>query len=97
MFNQQKPPKAVAFIPAWVIICKAPIGEPHKAVLAAEPYIDVAKFKKHNSNFGFVSRDARNTPQAFSHFSWEYSEHRFMIVDIQVVVDLWCRAEMVEV
>lgn len=26
----------------------------------------------------------RSTPQAFSHFSWEYSQHRFIIVDIQV-------------
>ena len=40
-----------------------------------------------NNNFGFVSEDERNTPQAFSHFTYESSNHRLLICDIQGVSD----------
>ena len=39
--------------------------------------------------WGFVAKGARNTPQAFSHFSYEYTEGRLMIVDIQGVGDYY--------
>merc|ERR1719284_1052766 len=36
-----------------------------------------------------MDADARATPQAFSHFTYECSQHRLLIVDIQGVGDLW--------
>ena len=41
-------------------------------------------YRKHNNNFGYVSEDERNTPQAFSHFSYEVSSHKILVCDIQV-------------
>lgn len=38
---------------------------------------------KHNNNYGYVARHSRNTPQAFSHFSYEYTDGKMMVVDIQ--------------
>ena len=40
-----------------------------------------------NNNFGFVSEDERNTPQAFSHFTYESSNRVLLICDIQGVSD----------
>jgi len=57
--------------------------------LAAEPYINPENYVKHNNNWGFVHPLNRNTPQAFSHFSWEFTGHRFMVVDIQGVGDVY--------
>ena len=44
-------------------------------------------YVKHNNNFGHVSDTERNTPQAFSHFSFEASERQLLIVDIQGIND----------
>eukprot|EP00667_Euglena_gracilis_P003304 EG_transcript_3313 len=87
-FNAARPPKEVSFLEAWVI-CRSGNVLPNQRVLAAEPYIDPTSYLKHNNNWGFVHPLARNTPQAFSHFSWEYTQHRFMIVDIQGVGDVY--------
>ena len=38
---------------------------------------------KYNSNSGFVSDMNRLTPHAFSHFTFERSRHKLIIVDIQ--------------
>lgn len=53
-----------------------------------EPYIP-GEYRKHNNNFGSVSEDERNTPQAFSHFTYEASNHEILAVDIQGVGDLY--------
>ena len=47
-----------------------------------EPFLE-GSYTKHNNNYGYVAKDKRNTPQAFSHFSWEYTKGKLMIVDIQ--------------
>jgi len=50
-----------------------------------EHYIE-GNYIKHNSNSGFVEDvQIRNTPHAFSHFSFECSNHELIIVDIQGV------------
>jgi len=41
-----------------------------------------------NSNCGAVLSD-RNTPQAFSHFTWEHSKHSLLVVDLQGVNDYY--------
>ena len=55
---------------------------------AVEPYIN-GVYRKHNNNYGSVSEDERNTPQAFSHFTYEASGHNLLAVDIQGVQDLY--------
>ena len=41
------------------------------------------EYIKYNSNSGFVSDMNRLTPHAFSHFTFEMSQHQLIIVDIQ--------------
>jgi elongation factor 2 kinase len=53
-----------------------------------ERFID-GPYHKHNNNYGFVSEDDRNTPQAFSHFTYEASNHSVLICDIQGVGDMY--------
>merc|ERR1712223_358300 len=54
-----------------------------------EHYID-GEYVKYNSNSGFVdNRLVRQTPQAFSHFTFERSGHELIVVDIQGVGDLY--------
>lgn len=55
---------------------------------AVERFIS-GPYRKHNNNFGYVSEHERNTPQAFSHFSYEASERQILICDIQGVGDLY--------
>eukprot|EP01006_Ploeotia_vitrea_P001471 TRINITY_DN104908_c0_g1_i1.p1 TRINITY_DN104908_c0_g1~~TRINITY_DN104908_c0_g1_i1.p1 ORF type:complete len:378 (-),score=45.67 TRINITY_DN104908_c0_g1_i1:151-1284(-) len=80
-FNKFKPPKKVDFIVASVIRCLERRGEP---LLGVEPLM-TGNFEKHSNNYGFVSYDDRNTPQAFSHFTYCHSQGRLLICDIQGV------------
>ena len=84
VYNSYTPPKCVEFIPAWVL----ELPERNGALCAVEAYIP-GEYRKHNNNFGSVSDDERNTPQAFSHFTYEASNHELLAVDIQGVGDLY--------
>ncbi|RLN88427.1 hypothetical protein BBJ28_00014129 [Nothophytophthora sp. Chile5] len=84
VYNSYTPPKRVEFIPAWVL----ELPERGGALCAVEAYIP-GEYRKHNNNFGSVSDDERNTPQAFSHFTYEASNHELLAVDIQGVGDLY--------
>ncbi|KAG3195568.1 hypothetical protein PC128_g8396 [Phytophthora cactorum] len=84
VYNSYTPPKRVEFIPAWVL----ELPERNGALCAVEAYIP-GEYRKHNNNFGSVSDDERNTPQAFSHFTYEVSNHELLAVDIQGVGDLY--------
>uniref|UniRef100_A0A7S4LLU9 Alpha-type protein kinase domain-containing protein n=1 Tax=Eutreptiella gymnastica TaxID=73025 RepID=A0A7S4LLU9_9EUGL len=53
---------------------------------ACEPYLQ-GKYIKYNNNYGYVDKRARNTPQAFTHFSYEFTNKKMMVVDIQGVDD----------
>jgi hypothetical protein len=44
--------------------------------------------KKYNNNWNFCD-ERRNTPQAFSHFTYEKSNHKILVCDIQGVGDTW--------
>mgnify|MGYP000182461292 CR=1 FL=1 len=47
-------------------------------------------YQKHNNNHGFVATDIqRNTPQAFSHFTYEVSCQHMLVVDVQGVGDIY--------
>jgi len=79
-FNQYDPIKRVEFVDCFVVMRK------DKTWWGVESYL-LGKYVKYNNNFGFVGKDARNTPQAFSHFSYQYTQGKLMIVDIQGVGD----------
>lgn len=82
-FNMFNVPKRVEFLHAWVLeIPRTPV-----TWCGLEAYI-AGEFKKHNSNSGPVLT-VRNTPQAFSHFSWEYTKHVKLVVDMQGVNDFY--------
>ena len=51
-------------------------------ICAVEKFIE-GEYKKYNNNWNWAD-DERNTPQAFSHFTFEQSEHRILVCDIQV-------------
>ena len=46
------------------------------------------EFKKFNNNWDWAE-DKRNTPQAFSHWTLQYSNGRALVCDIQGVGDVW--------
>jgi elongation factor 2 kinase len=84
-FNSYNPPKRVEFIQAWLIEL---VDRPGNPICGVERFID-GPYRKHNNNFGYVSDDERNTPQAFSHFTYEASGKVLLICDIQGVNDLY--------
>ncbi|XP_070269797.1 eukaryotic elongation factor 2 kinase isoform X2 [Myotis yumanensis] len=84
-YNRHKPPKQVDIVQMCVVELKDRPGSP---LFHLEHYIE-GKYTKYNSNSGFVRDDARLTPQAFSHFTFERSGHQLIVVDIQGVGDLY--------
>ncbi|CAJ1330292.1 unnamed protein product [Effrenium voratum] len=86
-FNACNPPKKVDFIEASVLqISERPPGMRDFAV---EAFLE-GSFTKHSSNSGFVADEVvRNTPHAFSHFTFEASGAEQIVVDIQGVDDLY--------
>uniref|UniRef100_A0A0M3HMT0 Alpha-type protein kinase domain-containing protein n=1 Tax=Ascaris lumbricoides TaxID=6252 RepID=A0A0M3HMT0_ASCLU len=84
-FNRHNPPKKVDIIQVSVLEFIDEAGCP---LYHLEHYIE-GDYVKYNSNSGFVSDIARNTPQAFSHFTFERSGHQLIVIDIQGVGDLY--------
>jgi len=46
------------------------------------------EYVKYNDNWSWCD-EKRNTPQAFSHFTWEASGNKLLICDLQGVGDCW--------
>eukprot|EP01133_Synstelium_polycarpum_P016898 gene16898-20094_t len=84
-FNAKGPPKKIDFVPAFVMELVERQGKPFCAV----EYFIEGKYEKHNNNYGFKNDCDRNTPQAFSHFSYEDSGCQLIVVDIQGVGDVY--------
>eukprot|EP00727_Mastigamoeba_balamuthi_P014621 m51a1_g9785 putative myosin heavy chain (466) ;mRNA; r:1695421-1698611 len=84
-FNAYNPPKKVDFLKAWILELTERKGTP---LCGLERFID-GPYRKHNNNFGYVSDLERNTPQAFSHFTYEASGHVLLVCDIQGVDDVY--------
>jgi len=89
-FNEYNPPNKVDFVIAWLLEL---IEREERPVCGVERFID-GSYRKHNNNFGYVSEDERNTPQAFSHFTYEASNHKILVCDIQGVGDLYTDPQM---
>ncbi|KAL6055876.1 Alpha-type protein kinase domain-containing protein [Balamuthia mandrillaris] len=85
LFNYYNPPKRIEFIDAWLLEL---VDRPGRPICGVEKYV-AGPYRKHNNNFGYVSDDERNTPQAFSHFTYEASKKTLLICDIQGVNDLY--------
>jgi len=75
LYNSYNPPRRVEFLEAWIL------------QLIPSTLKSAGEYHKHNNNFGYVSELERNTPQAFSHFTFEASGEQILVVDIQGVGD----------
>eukprot|EP00906_Rhabdomonas_costata_P037192 RCo052289 len=84
-FNKRNPPKRVQFVKAFLIRCLERQNQP---LLQVEPHL-TGNYIKHTNNYGFISDEDRNTPQAFSHFSYCLSGGDYLICDIQGVNDMY--------
>ncbi|KAH3766122.1 eukaryotic elongation factor-2 kinase [Pelomyxa schiedti] len=90
LFNKYNPPKKVDFVQAYLLEL---VERKHSPLCGVEKYI-LGEYRKHNNNFGYVSEEERNTPQAFSHFTYEASDRKLLICDIQGVGDLYTDPQM---
>ncbi|KAF1789957.1 Protein kinase-like domain [Phytophthora cactorum] len=97
LYNSYNPPRRVEFLEAWILqlIPSDVSGAGDQTIesltlsgtiCGVEPFI-AGEYHKHNNNFGYVSELERNTPQAFSHFTYEASGQHILVVDIQGVGD----------
>eukprot|EP01079_Euglenida_sp_SAG-EU17-18_P008589 gene8589-1535_t len=62
------------------------IQERDNQLVAVEPLLP-GEYKKHSNNAGYVHENLRNTPHAFSHFSYHVSQGMVLVCDIQGVDD----------
>jgi cold shock CspA family protein len=83
LYNQAASPKKVWFIDTFVI---RQSQIPGSGFATCETFLE-GKYAKYNNNAGWVADDDRNTPQAFSHFTYVASLEQLMVVDIQGVGD----------
>lgn len=87
LYNSFNPPKKITFLPSFVLELTDRGGTP--VTCGGEPFIE-GDYKKFNNNSGYVNSEAaRNTPQAFSHFSLVHSNQELVIIDIQGVNDFY--------
>ena len=85
-FNRHNPPKKVDIFMVTVYEFPDREGSP---LFHVEHFIE-GNYIKYNSNSGFVdNRVSRQTPHAFSHFTFECSGHDLIVVDVQGVGDLY--------
>lgn len=86
LYNKYNPPKKIDIFQISILEF---VNRPGAPLYHLEHFID-GQYTKYNSNSGYVDDDQiRFTPQAFSHFTFECSNHQFMVVDIQGVGDLY--------
>eukprot|EP00294_Goniomonas_avonlea_P013072 CAMPEP_0114555622 /NCGR_PEP_ID=MMETSP0114-20121206/8850_1 /TAXON_ID=31324 /ORGANISM="Goniomonas sp, Strain m" /LENGTH=682 /DNA_ID=CAMNT_0001740765 /DNA_START=54 /DNA_END=2102 /DNA_ORIENTATION=- len=83
-FNARNPPKNVNFVESYVLELSERPGKP---LCNVEPLME-GFFTKHNNNNGGVLSQ-RETPQAFSHFTYEASNFELLVCDIQGVNDIF--------
>lgn len=84
IFNRHNPPKKIDMFQMSILEF---VNRADSPLFHLEHFIE-GEYIKYNSNSGFVD-DKRCTPQAFSHFTFECSNHELMVVDVQGVGDLY--------
>lgn len=83
-FNERNPPKKASYVACHLIEM---IDRPRAPIGHLEPLMQ-GEFTKYNNNDGLILAP-RNTPQAFSHFTYENSDQQLVVVDVQGVEDLY--------
>eukprot|EP00292_Cryptomonas_paramecium_P000506 CAMPEP_0113698706 /NCGR_PEP_ID=MMETSP0038_2-20120614/22866_1 /TAXON_ID=2898 /ORGANISM="Cryptomonas paramecium" /LENGTH=378 /DNA_ID=CAMNT_0000621913 /DNA_START=168 /DNA_END=1300 /DNA_ORIENTATION=+ /assembly_acc=CAM_ASM_000170 len=83
-FNRRGVPKPVEFLAAYVLEL---VDRPDRPMCGVERFVP-GEYVKYNNNWDW-SDARRNTPQAFSHFTWEASGHTLLVCDIQGVADCY--------
>jgi hypothetical protein len=88
-FNARFGKKVVDFLEAYVAeLVDRPLDlRGLRPVIGVEEHIH-GEYVKYNNNWDW-SNERRNTPQAFSHFTYEESGHTILICDLQGVGDRW--------
>ncbi|KJE89669.1 hypothetical protein CAOG_01104 [Capsaspora owczarzaki ATCC 30864] len=84
-FNEFQPPKKVTFVDAWLLEL---VDRSDKPICAVEQFLS-GSFQKHNDKEGRPTVQDRNTPQAFSHFSYVASDSKLLICNIKGVGDTY--------
>jgi elongation factor 2 kinase len=84
-YNRHNPPKKVDIFQTSIVEF---IDRKDSPLYHLEHFIE-GKYIKYNSNSGYVDECLRSTPHAFSHFTFECSNHECIVVDIQGVGDLY--------
>lgn len=89
LYNEHEPPLRVYYARSWLL----KLRDRGDLVCSVEEYLPGA-YVKYSNNNGYVGKETssteereRNTPQAFSHFTFVASDYRLMVVDIQGVND----------
>jgi len=80
-------PKKVAILNSWVYRLDDRCSNENQILVGVEDYLS-GKYVKHIDNHG-GDDGRRNTPAAFAHFTYEASERRLMVCDIQGVGDIY--------
>lgn len=81
---QNNVPTAVDFLfTSFYELIDRPKNDPLRW-FGAEPFI-AGTYKKYNSNNGWQSKEFSETAMAFSHYSWQYTNGKLMVVDLQGV------------
>jgi hypothetical protein len=83
-------PEQVGFVPVHIYEL---VGRPGRPLTSVEPLLS-GDYEKHNDNDGGIFPDnalkfVRNTPQAFSHFTFQKSGGQMVVCDIQGVEDFY--------
>eukprot|EP00484_Ammonia_sp_Unknown_P000346 CAMPEP_0197022338 /NCGR_PEP_ID=MMETSP1384-20130603/3249_1 /TAXON_ID=29189 /ORGANISM="Ammonia sp." /LENGTH=595 /DNA_ID=CAMNT_0042450369 /DNA_START=5 /DNA_END=1792 /DNA_ORIENTATION=- len=90
-FNKNEVPKKVGFLDCWVY--ELVDRTPH--IFCGVEKLIVGDYHKYTNNWDWVNQQVdRNTPSAFSHFTYEASKHRILICDLQGVGDLYTDPQM---
>lgn len=84
LFNTRQPPKKILMLPIYILELQ---DRPGKPLCLLEPVLE-GHFAKHNNNNGGILSTSQ-TPQAFSHFSYEASAFKMVVVDIQGVDEVY--------
>ncbi|ETO18248.1 myosin heavy chain kinase [Reticulomyxa filosa] len=86
-YNGYDPPKKIAFLASSVILLADDTLDVRDRFYCVEDYLH-GSYIKHLDNHG-GDEQLRNTPAAFAHFTYEASNNRLLVCDIQGVGDLY--------
>eukprot|EP01083_Nonionella_stella_P228377 809405_1 len=90
-FNKNEVPKKVGFLDCWVY--ELVDRTPH--IFCGVEQIIHGDYHKYTNNWDWVNQQVdRNTPSAFSHFTYEASRKKILICDLQGVGDLYTDPQM---